>query len=311
MASAFRSANHADDMSESASDPPKPLDAASAATNPQNPSSVMDDATTPTRATFRNSGDAAAAIIAASGSAALASQKPLPTSPFPQAVQVPEPSEKTLPKRENSQHSRKSGDSEDVDMNDSDAEDGAGDDAGSDDDSVNADGTKSKNKKKSQRFYCTDYPPCNLSFTRSEHLARHIRYVADPAAPSADSLRQPPALPWHWRMAQLTPRTPCPAQETHGREAIPVPLFSQVFAARQPPTARPDCPRQRRYSGGFPCRRQHPFCPSGAPRESSWEREGKGLNRWERRHAPTWPLQIAVHLEHHQHRLSGELQPSR
>lgn len=30
-------------------------------------------------------------------------------------------------------------------------------------------------KKKSQRFFCTDYPPCNLSFTRSEHLARHIR----------------------------------------------------------------------------------------------------------------------------------------
>lgn len=33
-------------------------------------------------------------------------------------------------------------------------------------------------KKKSQRFFCTDYPPCNLSFTRSEHLARHIRSVA-------------------------------------------------------------------------------------------------------------------------------------
>lgn len=30
-------------------------------------------------------------------------------------------------------------------------------------------------KKKSQRFFCTGYPPCNLSFTRSEHLARHIR----------------------------------------------------------------------------------------------------------------------------------------
>jgi hypothetical protein len=29
-------------------------------------------------------------------------------------------------------------------------------------------------KKKSQRFCCTDYPPCQLSFTRSEHLARHI-----------------------------------------------------------------------------------------------------------------------------------------
>lgn len=48
---------------------------------------------------------------------------------------------------------------------------------GSDDESVNADGTRSSKKKKSQRFYCTDYPPCNLSFTRSEHLARHIRSV--------------------------------------------------------------------------------------------------------------------------------------
>ncbi|ERS95316.1 c2h2 transcription factor [Sporothrix schenckii 1099-18] len=34
---------------------------------------------------------------------------------------------------------------------------------------------KSGRKKKSQRFYCTEFPPCNLSFTRSEHLARHIR----------------------------------------------------------------------------------------------------------------------------------------
>lgn len=32
-------------------------------------------------------------------------------------------------------------------------------------------------KKKGQRFYCKDFPPCNLSFTRSEHLARHIRFV--------------------------------------------------------------------------------------------------------------------------------------
>lgn len=61
-----------------------------------------------------------------------------------------------------------------MDMDDSDGE--HGEEVGSDDDSENADGTKSK-KKKSQRFYCTDYPPCNLSFTRSEHLARHIRYV--------------------------------------------------------------------------------------------------------------------------------------
>jgi hypothetical protein len=43
--------------------------------------------------------------------------------------------------------------------------------------SVNADGPRSTKKKKSRRFWCTDYPPCNLSFTRSEHLARHIRCV--------------------------------------------------------------------------------------------------------------------------------------
>ncbi|CAK7231670.1 Up in starvation [Sporothrix curviconia] len=45
------------------------------------------------------------------------------------------------------------------------------------DNESNADDTATKagRKKKSQRFYCTDFPPCNLSFTRSEHLARHIR----------------------------------------------------------------------------------------------------------------------------------------
>ncbi|KAI0148610.1 hypothetical protein GGR57DRAFT_505077 [Xylariaceae sp. FL1272] len=104
-------------------------------------------------------------------------QRPLPNSPFPQAVQIPESiEEQKTPQRKNSQHSRKSrGDSEDVDMDESDG-DGQGDDgAGSDDESVNADGSKSGKKKKSQRFYCTDYPPCSLSFTRSEHLARHIR----------------------------------------------------------------------------------------------------------------------------------------
>ena len=61
-------------------------------------------------------------------------------------------------------------------MDESDGDDGVG----SDDDSVNADGSRSNKKKKSQRFYCTDYPPCNLSFTRSEHLARHIRYICIP-----------------------------------------------------------------------------------------------------------------------------------
>ncbi|KAL0939891.1 C2H2 transcription factor [Colletotrichum truncatum] len=129
---------------------------------------LPEDVKTPTKATFGG--------VGSSGNSGLASQKPLPSSPFPQAVQVPESAEKAkTPTRANSQHSRKSRDSEDVDMDESDGE-GAGEDgAGSDDDSVNADGTRSNKKKKSQRFYCTDYPPCNLSFTRSEHLARHIR----------------------------------------------------------------------------------------------------------------------------------------
>lgn len=131
---------------------PRPTTAPTQSSNP------LDEATTPTRASF--------------GTGAMASQKPLPTSPFPESVQVP-PST-AIRTREHSQHSRHSKESDDVDMDDSDGE-GHGDDGGSDDESVNADGTKSK-KKKSQRFYCTDYPPCNLSFTRSEHLARHIRY---------------------------------------------------------------------------------------------------------------------------------------
>ncbi|KAH8203045.1 hypothetical protein TruAng_002773 [Truncatella angustata] len=116
---------------------------------------------TPTRATFSQNH---------------AQQRPLPTSPFPQTVQIPESIDenKTLPQREDSQRSKRTrAESEDVGMDDSDGDDNGED--GSDDESVNADGTKSNKKKKSQRFYCTDYPPCNLSFTRSEHLARHIR----------------------------------------------------------------------------------------------------------------------------------------
>ncbi|KAJ6441404.1 C2H2 transcription factor [Purpureocillium lavendulum] len=144
-----------DAMTPSTSATPRPN------TAPHHPHSAMaaDDAKTPTRATF--------------GSAAHG-QKPLPSSPFPQGVQMPESSDH--PRRENSQHSARTSsrrDSMDVDMDESDGE-GQQDD-GSDDESVNADGTKSNKKKKSQRFYCTDFPPCNLSFTRSEHLARHIR----------------------------------------------------------------------------------------------------------------------------------------
>jgi hypothetical protein len=49
---------------------------------------------------------------------------------------------------------------------------------GSEQDSGEGDASRPSKKKKGQRFFCTDYPPCVLSFTRSEHLARHIRYVS-------------------------------------------------------------------------------------------------------------------------------------
>lgn len=129
---------------------------------------AMDDATTPTRATF-------------GAATTMAQQKPLPSSPFPEGIQVPEDTAESKPSSREasaSHHSKRSRDSAEMDLDDAEDKDtpGGDDDAESDDeDSVNADGTRSSKKKKSQRFYCTDYPPCNLSFTRSEHLARHIR----------------------------------------------------------------------------------------------------------------------------------------
>lgn len=64
---------------------------------------------------------------------------------------------------------------QDVEMGEGE-EDEEGDELGSDNDSVDGDLERPSKKKKGQRFFCTDFPPCQLSFTRSEHLARHIRY---------------------------------------------------------------------------------------------------------------------------------------
>lgn len=125
--------------------------------------------------THKRDGFAASPTTPTTTKAALG-QRPLPTSPFPQAVHRPENiEEKAVPRRENSQLSRMSHGDSDVDMDESEAEGNGNEDGASDDESVNADGSKSTKKKKSIRFYCTDYPPCQLSFTRSEHLARHIR----------------------------------------------------------------------------------------------------------------------------------------
>lgn len=114
---------------------------------------------TPTRTTF----------------AGLAGQRPLPSSPFTPSRQLSEtPSNKSDGSRENSHRSAQSVDSpQDVQMGDDDDDEKDG----SDNESVTSDTNRPSKKKKGQRFFCTEFPPCNLSFTRSEHLARHIRYV--------------------------------------------------------------------------------------------------------------------------------------
>lgn len=62
-------------------------------------------------------------------------------------------------------------DSDDIKMDNNEEEQQDGSDNDNDDDDENG----PAKKKRSQRFFCTQFPPCNLSFTRSEHLARHIR----------------------------------------------------------------------------------------------------------------------------------------
>ena len=104
------------------------------------------------------------------------SQRPLPASPYEAQVSfqtplqpVSQPRQITL-KREESHRSVQSNESMEVDGEESEEEED-----GSDAESDNGQTGRPAKKKKGQRFFCTDFPPCNLSFTRSEHLARHIR----------------------------------------------------------------------------------------------------------------------------------------
>jgi C2H2 transcription facotor len=99
----------------------------------------------------------------------ISGQKPLPTSPF-KLQETTESGQDSVLSRENSYHSIKPGDSPEDGMEDDEL------DNLSDNGSV-SDSVRQGKKKKGQRFFCKDYPPCQLSFTRSEHLARHIRYV--------------------------------------------------------------------------------------------------------------------------------------
>ncbi|KAF2639910.1 hypothetical protein P280DRAFT_22255 [Massarina eburnea CBS 473.64] len=114
--------------------------------------------------------DASAKTPTRNSFAGLAAQRPLPSSPFTPSRELSSTPSRHSVSRENSHRSSQSVGSQDVEM-------GGGDDEalGSDDESVNGDSKQTSKKKKGQRFFCTDFPPCHLSFTRSEHLARHIR----------------------------------------------------------------------------------------------------------------------------------------
>lgn len=109
----------------------------------------------------------------------MSGQRPLPTSPFSNSFSSQPAISETRPgllNRGDSHHSHRSiasissVGSQDVDMDESDEGEG-----GSDVESVDGEAERPSKKKKGQRFFCTEFPPCNLSFTRSEHLARHIR----------------------------------------------------------------------------------------------------------------------------------------
>lgn len=97
--------------------------------------------------------------------------EPLPAPPSTQTTEhTPSPSlqsntEPSAPASEN-----EPGHPESMDLDDPEK-----DEQDSDDEGEATEGDSTSRKKKGQRFFCTGYPPCNLSFTRSEHLARHIR----------------------------------------------------------------------------------------------------------------------------------------
>lgn len=100
-------------------------------------------------------------------------QRPLPNEP-PYVQDLPEP---VTPSRRDELHAHRTEtshqESRDVEMGEGD--DDGNEDDNSDNDSITSDSQRPSKKKKGQRFFCTGFPPCGLSFTRSEHLARHVR----------------------------------------------------------------------------------------------------------------------------------------
>jgi hypothetical protein len=111
-------------------------------------------------------------------------------SPSPQyefrAPQSSSPAYRVSQSTENgqSQHLASSGNGHDESNGSNVQEDADGMDEGNGNAEAGKSGNGSKStgkakKKKGQKFFCTGFGECGLAFTRSEHLARHIRFVGN------------------------------------------------------------------------------------------------------------------------------------
>ena len=153
-----------------------PRDLSSEVTTPTTPRAFLDSMNTSTSQPTQTREESAPTTPTRNSYIGARGKRALPTSPFSDTFSSPQqPSAQSQPaglNREDSHRSARSSGSQDVEMDDSDD----GED-GSDGESMDDETGRPSKKKKGQRFFCTDFPPCNLSFTRSEHLARHIRYV--------------------------------------------------------------------------------------------------------------------------------------
>ncbi|KIX06906.1 uncharacterized protein Z518_04882 [Rhinocladiella mackenziei CBS 650.93] len=96
------------------------------------------------------------------------------TLPRSSAPTISQPSSRGAPK-DGPDHRQDHADREEAIPGSMDMGDDENDQHGSDNEAEPGEADSASRKKKGQRFFCTGYPPCNLSFTRSEHLARHIR----------------------------------------------------------------------------------------------------------------------------------------
>ena len=77
-------------------------------------------------------------------------------------------------------------------------------------------------------FQCRGYGDCRMVFSRSEHLARHIRYSFCPFSPAERVL-----IPRRHR------------QKTHWGAPFQLPLWKTLLQARQPSSACSDCSRRQ------------------------------------------------------------------